>query len=319
MLLCSERFELDHGDRLDQITPGLGRVTLGDAASPPAVDQITAAFLSNDMWPDQAPAFFEVVGSASNLKWVHIMFAGVDHPMFRRLASRGVRITTSAGASAPGIAETVLLYLSALSRELPDHLRRQRDGEWEYRRWRPLAGRSVAVVGYGPVGQHIVALTQAVGLSPTIVRRQVQGDEPCPTRTLAELSEVAADHDVLILALPLNQDTEGLITSDIIDAMGPESIFINVARGKLVDEAALTDALVEGRIAGAGLDVFVEEPLDPSSPLWTVPNVIITPHHAGASTDAPNRVTDMFFENLGRWSTDQPLRNEATFEPDPET
>ncbi|MEM9565436.1 MAG: D-2-hydroxyacid dehydrogenase [Actinomycetota bacterium] len=315
-ILVSEAFVEANGDRLRAAAPDLGILAIDptDETGPDAdvIADATIAFLSNDVWPDGAAGFFRALTRASELAWLHVMFAGVDHRVFQQLMRRGVSLTTSQGASAPAIAETVVLYLTALSRGLPEHIRRQPSGPWEWHRWRPLAGRRVAVVGYGPVGRRIEQALRWLGMDVTCVRRAVRGDETCPVRTLDELPAVCAESDVVVLALPLTDDTAGILSRPIIEALAADCLVVNVGRGALVDQPALTEALRDGRLAGAGLDVFETEPLDPEDPLWVLPNVIITPHNAGASTDAPERVTDLFFENLRRWLAGDELLNRAT-------
>lgn len=318
VLFCTEGFLAEHGDPLDRVAPGLDRVVLtGDGAtvdpvSQTDIDRITLAFFSHDAWPDRAPAFMSVALQAPSLRWFHTMSAGVDHPVFLSMVDRGIHLTTSSGSSAPPIAGTVLMYLLALSRDLPRMLRAQREARWESFRWEELAGRSVAVVGYGPIGRQVVRLVTAIGMEPVVVRRTIQGDEPCPVRPLGELRHVIAEVDAVVLALPLNEDTRGIVSAELIDAMRPHALFVNVGRGELVDQRALTDALVSGSIAGAGLDVTDPEPLPPDDPLWGLPNVIITPHNSGTTEGTTRRAAEAFLANLECWVDGRPLRNEVT-------
>jgi phosphoglycerate dehydrogenase-like enzyme len=240
------------------------------------------------------------------------MSAGVDSPVFSTFLERGVRLTTSSGATAPPIAGTVMLYLLALGRDLPRWLRAQAAHEWAPSRFRELDGQRIAVVGFGPIGQEIVRLATAFRMDPIVVRRSSRGDEPCPVRTLDEIEEVVRDVDAVVVALPLTPETRGLISADVLAAMRPNSVFVNIGRGELVDQAALTDALASGRLAGAGLDVFDPEPLPPDDPLWDLPNVIISPHMSGSSDGSARRVAEIFLDNLGRFVRGEPLRNEVT-------
>jgi D-2-hydroxyacid dehydrogenase (NADP+) len=249
---------------------------------------------------------------APGLRWFHSMSAGVDSPVFSSFLERGVRLTTSSGATAPPIAGTVMLYLLALGRDLPRLLRAQAAHEWAPSRFRDLDGQRIAVVGFGPIGQEIVRLASAFRMDPIVVRRSPRGDEPCPVRTLDQIQDVVRDADAVVVALPLTPETRGLIGSDVLAAMRPSSVFVNIGRGELVDQAALTDALASGRLAGAGLDVFDPEPLPPDDRLWDLPNVIISPHMSGSSDGAARRVADIFLDNLGRFVRGEPLRNEVT-------
>ena len=204
------------------------------------------------------------------------------------------------------------MYFLALSRDLPRMLRAQQQASWDWERWNELAGRSVAVVGFGPIGQEVVRLTTAIGMEPVIVRRESQGDEPCPTRPLADLLDVVREVDAVAVALPLNEDTRGIISADVIAAMPAHALFVNVGRGELVDQDALTDALESGSIAGAGLDVTDPEPLPSYHRLWGLPNVIITPHNSGSSDGTGRRAAAAFLTNLERLLGGRSLRNEVT-------
>jgi phosphoglycerate dehydrogenase-like enzyme len=313
VLFCTDAFLAAHGDEVRRVAPQVEVVALAGAATVPPADigRITLAFFSHDAWPERAPAFMSVALQAPRLRWLHTMSAGVDHPVFTSMVERGVRLTTSSGSSAPPIAGTVMMYLLALSRDLPRMFRAQQQRSWDWARWRELAGRRVAVLGFGPIGQEVVRLTTAFGMQPVIVRRSVHGDEPCPTRTLAELTDVVGEIDVVVVALPLSEGTRRIVSREVIAAMGPRTLFVNVGRGELVDQQALTEALASGAIAGAGLDVTDPEPLPADDPLWALPNVIITPHNSGSSDGTSGRAAEAFLANLDRWTRGAPLHNEV--------
>jgi D-2-hydroxyacid dehydrogenase (NADP+) len=311
VLFCTDTFADRYGDDVRAAAPDLETVALtGDEPVAAAdIERITLAFFSSDAWPERAANFLRVALDAPNLRWLHTMSAGVDSPVFGMFMDRGVTVTTSSGASAEPIAGTVIMYLLALSRGLPDLFRAQVDHEWRPRVFRELAGLSIAVVGYGPIGEHIARLAAAFGMNPVIVRRRALGDEPHPVRPLAELRDVVADVDVVAVALPLAPETAGLISEDIIARMRPGALFVNVGRGELVDQSALVAALREGRLGGAGLDVFTPEPLPPGDPLWDLPNVIITPHNSGTSDGTAHRAALIFLDNLARFAAGASLRN----------
>jgi phosphoglycerate dehydrogenase-like enzyme len=146
---------------------------------------------------------------------------------------------------------------------------------------------------------------------PTIVRRRVIGDEPHPVRPLSELPDVVADVDVVVVALPLVAETTGLVSAEVITRMRPDALFVNVGRGELVDQSALAAALGEGRLGGAGLDVFTPEPLPADDALWDLPNVIVTPHSSGTSDGTAHRAALIFLDNLARITTDRELLNQV--------
>ncbi len=313
-LFCTDTVLDSYGDRIAAIAPELEVIALrpGEDVSADAIERITIAFFSDDAWPERAGPFFKVALGASNLEWFHSMSAGVDSPVFATFLERGARLTTSSGASAPPIAGTVMLYLLALSRNLPGWLRSQSAHEWSPAPFRELDGQRIVVIGYGPIGQEVVRLATAFRMDPVIVRRAAHGDEPCPVRPLSDLVGAVSDADAVVVALPLAPETRGLVTADVIASMPSNCVFVNVGRGELVDQAALVDALAAGRLGGAGLDVFDPEPLPPDDALWDLPNVIISPHNSGSSDGTSNRVAEIFLDNLGRFVRDEPLRNEVT-------
>ncbi|WP_051062351.1 D-2-hydroxyacid dehydrogenase [Ilumatobacter nonamiensis] len=314
VLFCTDDFAARHGDRMREISPGLEFVTLdGDApVSDDDMARITLAFFSHDSWPERAASFFGVALRAENLRWLHTMSAGVDSPIFATFTDRGVRLTTSSGSSAPPIARTAMMYLLALSRDLPRMIRAQDRAEWDWHRWDEIGGRSIAIVGWGPIGQEVARLADAFGMHPTIVRRASHGDEPFPVRPLVDLVDIARDHDAMVVALPLTPETEGIVSAEVLDAIGPDGSFVNVGRGELVDQPALTAALVAGRLGGAGIDVTTPEPLPADDPLWAAPNVIITPHNSGSTGQTGQRSDQAFLANLERWVAGDALANEVT-------
>jgi phosphoglycerate dehydrogenase-like enzyme len=313
-ILCSPAFARTHGAELAAAGADHGLVTVDEHDRPAeaALARVELAFFSPDLYPGGVRAFFGAASRAPNLRWFHTSSAGVDHPIFDQIRAGGAQLTTSSGAAAPAIARTVVMYLLALSRDLPGQLRRQAAHEWSPRRFDDLEGRSIGVVGMGPIGLEVIRLAAALGMAPIGMRRQPHGDEPCPTWPLWRFAELAADVDVLVLALPLTPETSGILTREVIDGMRSGALVVNVGRGDLVDESALADALARGHLGGAGLDVFVTEPLPPESPLWDLPNVIITPHSSATTVETDQRAIAIFFENLRAYVAGRPLRNEVT-------
>jgi phosphoglycerate dehydrogenase-like enzyme len=312
-LFCTDVVAVRHGERLRELAPDHDLVTLDGDAAVPETDRarIDVALFSGDAWPDRAVAFMATCLDAPALRWLHTFSAGTDHPVFAQFAQRGVRVTTSSGAAAPPIAATVIMYLLALSRDLPRTLRAQAEHRWAPAPFTELAGRAVGVVGMGPIGLEVVRLATAFGMRAIGLRRDPRGDEPCETWPASRLTELAATVDVLVVAAPLTDETRGMIDAEVIDALGADGLFVNVGRGEIVDEAALIAALREGRLAGAALDVFAVEPLPADSPLWNLPNVIVTPHSSGMSQGTDDRAIEMFLDNLPRYRAGDPLRNEV--------
>ncbi|MGH9272431.1 MAG: D-2-hydroxyacid dehydrogenase [Ilumatobacteraceae bacterium] len=311
-LLCTNFILERYGDRVAAAAPHLQPIALndGDVLDEADLARLRVAFFSADAWPDQAAHFMGAVVRAPALDWLHTFSVGTDHPVFTDLLDRGVRVSTSSGASAGPIARTVMLYLLALSRDLPRLVRAQAAHEWAPRSYDDLEGRTVGVVGMGPIGLEVIRMSGALGMRTIGMRRAVVGDEPCTTWTLDRLPELASIADALVIALPLTDDTRGLISAEVISRMRPDAIFINVGRGELVDEPALTAALADGRLGGAGLDVFATEPLPSDSTLWDLPNVLVTPHMSGTCPTSDERAVEIFLANLSAFARDEQLLNE---------
>jgi phosphoglycerate dehydrogenase-like enzyme len=310
-ILVSDAVEARFGEALRRAAPGCRLAVLrGDALQgDPA--EIEAAFFSEDVFAAGARPFARTLHQAPRLRWLHVFPAGVDHPWFQALLARGVRVTTSSGAAAVPIAHTVLLYLLALSRDLPGWLRDQAARRWHERGVEDLEGQRLAVAGLGPIGLEVARLGAAFGMRVVGFRRTPRGDEPCETHPLGALDAWLPRLDWLVLALPLAEGTRHLLDARRLALLPPTARVVNVGRGALIDEAALASALAAGRLAGAGLDVFEVEPLPPESPLWSLPQVIVTPHRAGTNPANARRAAEIFVENLGRFVRGEALRNEV--------
>ncbi len=311
VLFISEEIEAAFGARLADAAPGLTRFVSRAGGPEPDFSSIEVLYFSGDIYPARARDFAIAALKAPNLRWVHTFSAGVDDPFFAALRQRGVRLSTSSGAQAASIAQTVMLYLLALSRDLPGWLGDQAARRWNPRSIRDLQGLHVGVLGLGPIGGEVARLCAAFRMRVTGVRRTPLGDEPCPTIGLSEFDVLLPELDVLVVAVPLSEGTRGLIDARRLACMKPGSLLVNVGRGPVVDEPALIEALRSGRLGGAGLDVFAEEPLPTSSPLWGLPNLIVTPHSSGTCPENRLRATEIFLENLDKYVKGEPLRNEV--------
>jgi D-2-hydroxyacid dehydrogenase (NADP+) len=313
VLLCTDTAWERYADQFRAAAPGLQVVALSgdDTVTAGDLERINVAFFSGDSYPGRTVSFIGACLNAPNLRWLHTFSAGVDSPVFASFVRRGARLTTSSGASARPIAQTVVLMILGLSRDMPAWSLAQRANEWAPHIGEEVEGANIAIIGMGPIGDETARLAIALGMNVVGCRRSVRGDEPCETRTFDALGELLGWADYIVLALPLTPETTGLIGAEQLAAMKPTSRLINVGRGGLIDEPALIDALAGGRLGGAGLDVFAVEPLPADSPLWAMPNVIITPHNSGATELANHRGTQIFIDNLGRYATSQPLRNEV--------
>jgi phosphoglycerate dehydrogenase-like enzyme len=328
-LLVSSRFRDTHGRdiaaaartagiTLDWLTlPDDPEARLGEAECARA----DIAFYTHDAFIDRPRQFFSALKHASRLKWLHVFNAGVDHPVFTDVLARGIRLTTSAGSTAEPIAHTVIAALLMLARGFPHWLDAQRRRAWEPLRGtampRDLGGQTALILGFGHIGRAVARLAQALELKVIGIRRRPRSpadpvDEMHPPAALPALLPRC---DWLIIACPLTPDTHHLVNADLLARLPQHACVINVSRGAVVDEPALIAALAGRRLAGAYLDVFETEPLPEDSPLWRLPNVIITPHNSVAATGNDERINRIFIDNLKHWAVGEPLANEV-FVPD---
>lgn len=319
-ILCSPAEAPQLRQALDR-TPASGRYALvHPVAGEPALAD--AAFVSRDITghstkfeiqPETA-LYYEAMRHAPALRWVHVHSAGADREIYLSLHARGVAITTSQGASDPVVAQSAIAGVLALARRLPALAADQRDRAWrpllDDRTPRDLAGQHAVVVGWGGIGQRIGALLGALGLTLAVARHS-GAPVPQALRTAGydELPALLSGADWLVLACPLTSATRNLVDRAALAALPAHAHVINVARGHVIDEPALIEALQAGRLGGAFLDVFQHEPLPADSPLWSLPNVIVTPHSAGFSDGNAARVRELFVNNVNRWLADEPLAN----------
>jgi phosphoglycerate dehydrogenase-like enzyme len=323
-LLVSHQIHVAHGVRIAEAAERAGfRAELIVLPPDPAArvadaecGRVETAFFSGDVFPDHTRQFFSAARKAARLKWLHVFNVGVDHPIYTEMLERGVRLTTSAGSTAGPIAQTAIMGLLALARGFPRWLVAQRSHQWNPERKTPprdLRGQTAIVVGLGKIGAEIARLARALGLNVIGVRRGPRrADDPVDELHLpAALPGLLPRCDWLIIACPLTPETRGLVDAGLIATLPRGARIINIARGEIVAEQALIGALRSGHLAGAYLDVFETEPLPPESPLWDLPNVLITPHNSSAAAGNDERVLAIFLDNLGRWHRGEPLVNEV--------
>jgi phosphoglycerate dehydrogenase-like enzyme len=262
-------------------------------------------------------ACYDLMLANAGLKWVHIHSAGADRPVYQALQHRQVKITTSSGANARVVAAMALAGLLALNKRFPMLWAQQQRREWlpllgAGRMPRDLPGQTATLVGWGPIGQELAQLLSAMGLNVIAVRTQAAGVQGGVEMVRFEqLPDVLPRTDWLILAGPLTATTRGLVDARMLQALPKGAHLINVARGEVVVQSDLIAVLQSGHLGGAFLDVFEHEPLPAESPLWGLPNVMVTPHAAGHSDGNAQRVNQMFLDNLQRWVSGQALKNVA--------
>lgn len=299
--------------------------TDGTAPSKQALEGVDVAFLSTDLMgasnkttPNEGLRTFALaVSSSPALQWIHTCSAGADREILQLSMQRGVKVTTSSGANAQAVAQTAIAGMLALGRGVPHWVLQQAACQWSTRRGnmapQDIDGTHALVIGMGPVGQAIGRICKAMGLRTTGVRRNAQ-PEPGFDAVLSydNMPAILGTVDWVFLACPLTSVTRELVDAHFIAALPHGARLINVSRGDVVQEGALHQALRDGRLAGCYSDVFVEEPLPPESPWWTVPNTLISAHGAAASKGFPQRTVDAFVQNLGRYVRGEALVNLAS-------
>ncbi|GAA2307896.1 D-2-hydroxyacid dehydrogenase [Actinomadura luteofluorescens] len=244
-------------------------------------------------------------------RWVHIASAGVDRLMFPGLTHSDTIVTNSRGVFDEPIAEYVLGLVLAFAKDLHTTLRLQGERRWRHRETERVTGARALVVGTGPIGRAIGRRLSAAGLTVSGAGRTARDADPDlgVVHPMERLGEALAEADYVVLAAPLTPQTRKMIDAAALERMRPSARLVNVGRGGLVAEDDLVEALRAGRIAGAALDVFEDEPLPESSPLWDLPNVIVSPHMSGDVVGWRDELVRLFADNLGRYVSGRPLRN----------
>lgn len=276
---------------------------------------VTGLSTKHTVLPDTR-VFYDGLLSAASLRWLHIHSAGADRPVFVELMQRGVALTTSSGANSRIVVQTAVAGILALARRLPGLFAAQREARWAPLMGnalpRDLTGQTAVVVGWGPIAQGIAAFLRMLEMRVLVVRSSdAAADGAEETVAFEQIAQVLPRADWLVLACPLTARTRGLIDAHALSLLPPGAHLVNVARGEVVDEAALIDALSSRRLAGAFLDVFAHEPLPADSPLWRLEHVVVTPHSAGHSDGNGARVLAIFLDNLARWQRGDALRHRA--------
>jgi phosphoglycerate dehydrogenase-like enzyme len=254
---------------------------------------------------------------AARLKWIHVPWAGVNTLLSTPgIAGGRAVITNSSGIMADSVADQTMGSILMLTRDLAEQVRAQDRAEWvRYETESPkrtlLRGRTMGILGYGAIGRAIATRARAFGMRVIATRRTI-GETPAELDAVHgsdELDTVLREADILVIALPLTPETRGLLGREQFAQMKRDALLVNIARGAVVVESELADALRDRTIAGAALDVFDKEPLPSDSPFWSLPNVLVTPHTTGAFKGFGEASATLFLENLRRWVRGEELRN----------
>ncbi len=320
--ILAARYRTRDLDAIRAAAPGARLVTVGFDGHPDGPLDDVEVMLRGRL---PADTFDRLLARAPSLRWVHSATAGVERVLTPASRARGLVITNARGVFSRPIAEYVMLMILSAARRLPQLLELQAERTWQPLEARELRDITVGIVGLGSIGRAVGALATAFGCRVMATRRRPEagvaghdgaGDEPFLGSLMLDrvlppeqLPVLLAECDFVVLAAPLTDDTRGLVSDEAIARMKPGAWVINVARGELVDERALARALRNGRLGGAVLDTFIEEPLPPTSQLYDVPNLIITPHTSWSSARVLDRSMDLFCENLRRYADGRGLVN----------
>jgi phosphoglycerate dehydrogenase-like enzyme len=275
----------------------------------------------------------ELVRRAPGLKWVQLLSAGADHIMKGELAARdAIAVTNSSGIHSTPIAEYTIGSMLAWSHGLHITLRAQMRREWKRNSQfmdtvDSMRGKTLGVIGYGSIGRETARIAQALGMTILALKRNPEerrdtgwnppgvgdpeGRIPARWYGPSDCAAILRESDYVTVTLPMTPHTRQFIGRGEIAAMRPNAYLVNIGRGEVIDQAALIEALREGRIGGAGLDVFEREPLEAESPLWDIETVILSPHLSGAFKDYNGACCEVFAANLARFTKGQPLLNQV--------
>jgi phosphoglycerate dehydrogenase-like enzyme len=288
--------------------------------------QFDAALISRDVTATSTKqkiipstqSFYDLLLNASDLKWVQLHSAGADRQIYLDLMKQGVTISGSSGVNAPIVMQTAITGILMLARHFPKMLQAQAERRWDslinYPLPLDLSGQTAVIVGRGPIGSGIAKVLEVFGVKTILVgfndALKEQNHSAFNVIHISQMKQVLPQAQWLILACPLSKETRNLIDQSIIQLLPDAARIVNVARGEIICEADLITALQSKKLAGAYLDVFASEPLNANSPLWSMENVIVTPHSAGHSAGNESRVLELFVENLRLFASGQVLKNQ---------
>lgn len=301
---------------LRAITPAVETVPLDSHQIPSSNSaEVLLRFFPNSAYPGRvfdAAVLRRVVAASPLLRWIHNGMTGMDGVLYPQLIESNIIVTNGSGAHCHALAESALCVMLAWAKRFRDHQENQRQHRWQYLPRNSLLSQTALIIGLGSVGREIARLCHSFGMRVAGIRRRPTGSPPLGVALVAgptRLHELLPEAEYVIVAAALTDETRGMIGETELRLMKPDAYLVNIARGEIVDEQALIQALSEGWIAGAGLDVFSHEPLSQSSPFWTMPNVFVTPHNAAWSPHVEEEALGIFYENFRRYVNNRPLLN----------
>jgi len=294
-------------EQRQKIQAGFPGAQLVMAAAPTEAEaQLDGAEVLVSWWSNFNPT----LASHPDLRWIHTLTAGIDGFLLPRVLEGEVLLSNSRGIHGIPMAEHVFAMMLSFSRRIKAYSLQQEQAVWE-RGPSPgeLYGKTMGIVGLGSIGSELARRASVFGMRVVAVKRNPGHPSEGVTRVmgLAGLDMLLKESDFVVLMVPLTSETQGLIGQRELALMKPDAVLINVARGEVVDERALEQALTQRIIAGAALDVFEQEPLNQNSPLWGLPNCLITPHVAAMSPMYLDRALDLFCRNLEAYGQGKPL------------
>jgi phosphoglycerate dehydrogenase-like enzyme len=302
------------GPRMDLMGPvvSAARVLVGNALADFGDAVADGTVLFN--WSGSRALVREVFLAAPKLAWVHSRYAGLDGILFPELVESRVPLTNGSGVFSPSLAEFSLLAMLYFAKDVARLRRQQMAGVWGPFDMLPIEGKTVGIVGYGDIGRETGLRAKAMGMRVLALKRHAPaaGGDMGPVDEFfvtARILEMVAACDYVVVAAPLTAETKHLVGAEVFATMKQEAVLINVGRGPVVDEAALIAALSAGRIKGAGLDVFEQEPLPANSPLYGMENVLLSPHCADHHADWLDDAVRFFVAQYERFAKGEPLRN----------
>lgn len=263
-------------------------------------------------WAGPRDLLRDAILAHPGVRWVHSRAAGIDRILFPDLVESTVTLTNGSGVFSQSLGEFALAAILYFAKDFRRMLRNQEAGRWEPFDVEEIAGQTVGIVGYGDIGCAVASRVHAMGMHVLALKRRAPASSSSHIAQFYlphELSAMLARSDYVVVAAPLTPETRHMISDAAFAAMKPNAVVVNIGRGPVIDQAALVRALVEGRIKGAGLDVFEQEPIPSGDPIYQLKNVLISPHCADHTKEWLNQAMQFFLYQYERFCNDQPLEN----------